>query len=262
MIISLGCSRWKDVLNSEMNFLGFGPKYLINDSLGSFLCPIDLIRTNLESTILLYGLTPSFFLAMRGPCEESFILCVIVGDDKTLTQRDKDILQTTRLQCNLPQGGNYGHSKSTLFCLSVREHLTGNLPGLAFYSIPLGMNEILYVPISTAYLANFPEASGSANSTAETASFATASSAASGVTSVTLCLFAFVIFLRVVEERIMAFVFLGFALIPSDVTMYPKNLPSSTPNEHFLGFSFMFIAFKFSKVSAIVLKEILSFFAI
>ncbi|GJY73344.1 hypothetical protein Tco_0477775, partial [Tanacetum coccineum] len=28
----------------------------------------------------------------------------------------------------------------------------------------------------------------------------------------------------------MAFVFLGFALIPFDVTMYPKNLPSSTPN--------------------------------
>ncbi|GJY77721.1 hypothetical protein Tco_0483522 [Tanacetum coccineum] len=58
----------------------------------------------------------------------------------------------------------------------------------------------------------------------------------------------------------MAFVFLGFALIPSDVTCYPKNLPSSTPNEHFLGFSFMFIAFKFSNVSAMSARNIFSSF--
>ncbi|GKF69155.1 hypothetical protein Tco_0202212, partial [Tanacetum coccineum] len=33
-----------------------------------------------------------------------------------------------------------------------------------------------------------------------------------------------------------AFVFLGLALIPSEVTMYPRNFPSSTPKEHFFGF--------------------------
>ncbi|GKE78824.1 hypothetical protein Tco_1544944 [Tanacetum coccineum] len=38
-----------------------------------------------------------------------------------------------------------------------------------------------------------------------------------------------------------AFVFLGFALMPLDVTIYPKNFPSATPKEHFLGFSFMLI---------------------
>ncbi|GJS90048.1 hypothetical protein Tco_0772684 [Tanacetum coccineum] len=47
----------------------------------------------------------------------------------------------------------------------------------------------------------------------------------------------------------------------SDVNhVIPKICPL-TPNEHFLGFSFMFIAFKFSNVSANVRQEILLIFA-
>ncbi|GJV34521.1 hypothetical protein Tco_1394921 [Tanacetum coccineum] len=57
-----------------------------------------------------------------------------------------------------------------------------------------------------------------------------------------------------------AYVFLGFALIPSEVNMYPRNFPSSTPNEHFLGFNFMLTLQRLSKVldiSIIISRSVL-----
>nr|GEX88327.1 reverse transcriptase domain-containing protein [Tanacetum cinerariifolium] len=48
-----------------------------------------------------------------------------------------------------------------------------------------------------------------------------------------------------------ALVFFGLARIPSEVTMYPRNFPSSTSNEYFLGFNFMLILHRLSNVSMI-----------
>nr|GFC96140.1 hypothetical protein [Tanacetum cinerariifolium] len=53
-------------------------------------------------------------------------------------------------------------------------------------------------------------------------------------------------------------VFLGLALIPFDVTIYPRNFPSSTTKEHFFGFNFILIFFKLSKVSAMSANNIFS----
>ncbi|GJT63911.1 hypothetical protein Tco_1015391 [Tanacetum coccineum] len=49
----------------------------------------------------------------------------------------------------------------------------------------------------------------------------------------------------------MSLVFAGLARMPSEVTMYPKNFPSVTLNEHFFGFSFMLILLRLLNVSAI-----------
>ncbi|GKD51524.1 hypothetical protein Tco_1280500 [Tanacetum coccineum] len=49
---------------------------------------------------------------------------------------------------------------------------------------------------------------------------------------------------------IIAFVFSGFAVIPSEVIIYPKNLPSSISKEHFWGFNFMFNFLSVNNVSS------------
>ncbi|GJT36833.1 hypothetical protein Tco_0936698 [Tanacetum coccineum] len=46
-----------------------------------------------------------------------------------------------------------------------------------------------------------------------------------------------------------AFTFEGLALIPIFVMRYPRNGPSFTPKEHFLGLSFILIVQSLSKVS-------------
>nr|GFB00329.1 hypothetical protein [Tanacetum cinerariifolium] len=48
----------------------------------------------------------------------------------------------------------------------------------------------------------------------------------------------------------MYLVFAGLARMPSKVTIYPKNFPSVTSNEHFFGFNFMLILLRLSNVSA------------
>ncbi|GKC34833.1 hypothetical protein Tco_1047217 [Tanacetum coccineum] len=53
------------------------------------------------------------------------------------------------------------------------------------------------------------------------------------------------------STSVIAFTFEGLARIPCLVMRCPKNGPSSTPKEHFFGFSFMLIDRNFSKVSFI-----------
>jgi hypothetical protein len=50
-------------------------------------------------------------------------------------------------------------------------------------------------------------------------------------------------------RSVIAFTFEGFALIPCFVIKCPRNYPSSTPNEHFFGLSFIFMALSWLKVS-------------
>ncbi|GJW25268.1 hypothetical protein Tco_0039079 [Tanacetum coccineum] len=150
-VLLLVCYRCENVLNSEINSLALG-QILIIELFGSCICPFDWIAPNLESTFTLCLIHFIFLLwrnlqvrASTRPAPGAF------QNGVAPSLKSVQISSVVYLSVVLRDSRIYPLSVSPSGASDRKSARTW--PFMAF----LGMNEILYVPISTAYLANFPE---------------------------------------------------------------------------------------------------------
>ncbi|GJX49567.1 hypothetical protein Tco_0276412 [Tanacetum coccineum] len=150
-VLLLVCYRCENVLNSEINSLALG-QILIIELFGSCICPFDWIAPNLESTFTLCLIHFIFLLwrnlqvrASTRPAPGAF------QNGVAPSLKSVQISSVVYLSVVLRDSRIYPPSVSPSGASDRKSARTW--PFMAF----LGMNEILYVPISTAYLANFPE---------------------------------------------------------------------------------------------------------